>query len=181
MDISVVPLHHHPEYIKDCCNLINQEWRRSETARLHSLKASCDSLPVSLILLKNKCLVGHAKLSPIPSKPDACFVESVVINKEDRGKGYGSILMKEAEEYCRCLLNLNILFLSTRGQEEFYKKLGYMECMPVSLYSNYVPKNIENKETSVFIATKAPPPPPLPKNEVMDKTTLKTFMQKNLI
>lgn len=36
----VIPLHHRPNLIKDCCKLLNSEWPRSETARyvifLHS-------------------------------------------------------------------------------------------------------------------------------------------------
>lgn len=49
--------------------------------RLHSLEASSDSLPTSLILVKNeenncKAVIGHSKISPIPSMSDSCFVES---------------------------------------------------------------------------------------------------------
>lgn len=29
----VIPLHHRPDLIKDCCKLVNSEWPRSETAR----------------------------------------------------------------------------------------------------------------------------------------------------
>lgn len=49
--------------------------------RLHSLEASCDTLPTSLVLVKNeenncKAVIGHSKITPIPSIPDGCFVES---------------------------------------------------------------------------------------------------------
>lgn len=30
---KVIPLHHRPDLIKDCCKLLNSEWPRSETAR----------------------------------------------------------------------------------------------------------------------------------------------------
>lgn len=29
----VIPLHHRPDLVTDCCKLINSEWPRSETAR----------------------------------------------------------------------------------------------------------------------------------------------------
>lgn len=49
--------------------------------RLHSLEASCDTLPTSLVLIKNeenkcKAVIGHSKITPIPSIPDGVFVES---------------------------------------------------------------------------------------------------------
>jgi len=49
--------------------------------RLHSLETSCDTLPTSLVLIKNgennyKDVVGHSKITPIPSMPDSVFVES---------------------------------------------------------------------------------------------------------
>lgn len=190
MTLEVVPIHKHPEYLIDCCNIINQEWKRSETARLHSLKQSCDHLPTSLILLKDKILIGHLKLSIIPSIRTACFVESVVVDMSYRKKGYGSILMKEAENFCRGL-GLDAIYLSTKGQEEFYRKLGYENCAPVSIYGNFVPKNLD----TVNIANKpeklsdvcqnctkgfyppTPPPPPLIKSMA---STEKIFMKKIL-
>jgi len=30
---EVIPLHHRPDLLKDCCKLLNSEWPRSETAR----------------------------------------------------------------------------------------------------------------------------------------------------
>jgi len=49
--------------------------------RLHSLEASCDTLPTSLVLVKKeennfKTVLGHSKITPIPSIPDAGFIET---------------------------------------------------------------------------------------------------------
>jgi len=49
--------------------------------RLHSLEASCDTLPTSLILVKKeeddfKAVLGHSKITPIPSIPDGGFIET---------------------------------------------------------------------------------------------------------
>ncbi|KAL1501995.1 hypothetical protein ABEB36_007210 [Hypothenemus hampei] len=188
MEFSVLPLHNNPEYLQSCCDLINSEWKRSDTARLRSLEASCDHLPVSLILLKHKQLIGHLKLSPIPSISDGCFVESVVITKNERGKGYGKLLMKHAEEYSRNYLNLNVVYLSTKGQEEFYRKLGYNECLPVSIYGGCSSTvklgqtdkvgNWNNKKSEFSNSPKAPPmPTPLLGNNTLNS---KTYMKKHL-
>ncbi|KAI4468421.1 n-acetyltransferase 6 [Holotrichia oblita] len=141
MDLPVVPLHKFPQYTMECCRLINSEWPRSETARLRSLECSGDTLPTCLILLKDNQVIGHCKLSVIPAIPDGCFIESVVIEKVLRGQGYGKYLMEKAEQYCQAFLNLRIIYLSTKGQELFYMKLGYNVCEPVSIYGSYIPRN----------------------------------------
>ncbi|KAJ8925248.1 hypothetical protein NQ315_009076 [Exocentrus adspersus] len=185
MELSVAPLHKNPEYLMDCCRLINDEWKRSDTARLHSLQASCDQLPTSLILLQNQTLVGHLKLTPIPRIQEACFVESVVIDKNFRGKGYGTILMKNAEEYCKKNLRLNTIYLSTKGQEYFYNKLGYTECLPISIYGSCIPNSIapkqktETHQNDNFIKG-VPLPPPLPVNKTAIVSATKTFMKKQI-
>lgn len=180
MDLNLVPIHHHPQYLKECCELINAEWKRSETARVRSLLSSEDDLPTSLILLEGGRVIGHCKLSKIPNIKDACFIESVVIDKLLRGKGYGTYLMKKVEEYCKNL-HLNTIYLSTIDQEGFYKKLGYVTCNPPSLYGSYVPKNAMNSTKTTKNESKigGPPPPPMPtQNKIC--TQLKTFMSKTI-
>jgi len=48
--------------------------------RLHSLEGSCDTLPTSLVLVKKednfKAVLGHSKITPIPSIPDGGFIET---------------------------------------------------------------------------------------------------------
>lgn len=137
--LEVLPIHRHPQFMQDCCRLINSEWKRSETARMRTLEASCDTLPTCLILVrKRKEVVGHSKLSLIPSLPGSCFVESVVIHNKHRGKGWGKFLMKGTEEYASGH-GFKLLYLSTQGQERFYSKLGYEECEPVCIYGGFLP------------------------------------------
>lgn len=187
MDLSVLPIHKHPKYLLECCHLLNSEWKRSETARLRGLENSCDKLPVNLVLIKNDKVIGHAKISAIPSIRDACFIESVVIDKSLRGQGFGTYLMKKVEEYAVNVLKLLFVYLSTRGQEEFYRKLGYNECEPISIYGGVVLKNnfektfiLNNKNCNTVCNNDVPKPPPLPKfNAVPDSCTRKTtFMCK---
>ncbi|XP_063919190.1 N-alpha-acetyltransferase 80 [Zophobas morio] len=181
MDLSVVPLHHNKKYMSNCCKLINDEWKRSETARMRSLESSSDKLPTSLILLKNEDVIGHLKLSPVPSIPDACFVESVVIERGLRGKGFGTVLMEKAEAYCKKCLQLKTIYLSTKGQEGFYSKLGYMECQPISIYGNYTPTSTTNHKIMNDCNNSrhgVPKPPPMPSFQVNNKH--KTYMKKEL-
>ncbi|XP_026481161.1 N-acetyltransferase 6-like [Ctenocephalides felis] len=136
-EFKVEPAHDHPDLLEQCCELINAEWPRSLGARMRSLMMSSEKLPTSLIMLQDKTgIIGHAKLTPIPSMPQACFVESVVIAKNLRGKGLGRELMYQVEKYCKSKLNLKQVILSTQGQEQFYSKLGYKECPPISLYGS---------------------------------------------
>lgn len=180
-NIVVVPLHKHQQYLSQCCSLINAEWKRSETARLRSLQSSSDFLPVNLILIQNKMVIGHLKLSQIPSIRHACFVESVVIDKKLRGQGYGSILMKEAEKHCQNNLHLKIIYLSTKGQEHFYGKLGYTKCDPINIYGGFVAVNCTIKSVTTA-PTHFPIPPPLPNNNNILPQVLnqKTYMCKYL-
>lgn len=101
------------------------------------LRSSSNQLPTSLLLLKNDLVVlGHVKLTPVGSQPDCCFVESVVVAKDCRGQGLGTLLMQHAELYCQTRLRLKCIYLSTIDQVKFYAKLGYEECPPISIYGN---------------------------------------------
>jgi len=88
-------------------------------------------------------------------------------------------LMTEAEEYCKACLQLKTIYLSTKGEEKFYSKLGYIECQPISIYGSYTPTsstvNIKNERNERY--HEAPPPPPMPATKVHN---IKTYMKKNL-
>nr|XP_026498907.1 N-acetyltransferase 6 isoform X2 [Vanessa tameamea]XP_026498908.1 N-acetyltransferase 6 isoform X2 [Vanessa tameamea] len=190
--LQVLQLHRYPQYLKPCCKLINEEWPRSETARMMSLEASCDQLPTSLILINaDGIILGHCKLTPIPSIPNSCFIETVVISKSMRGQKLGTYLMKEVEKYCKNVLKLEMVHLSTKGQENFYAKLGYEFCAPISIYGNSVVSNNiakDSKTKNDVMPTKigtnktAPPPPPMPQPVIIQSTikTSKTYMFKYL-
>lgn len=132
----LVPLHQYPEFTFQCATLLNIEWPRSRQARLNSLWSCNKNFPVGMVLVQTdvKQAIGFCKISLIPNVKGACFVESVVIQPEIRGKGLGSLLMKKLEGYILSR-KLHTVYLSTLGQEKFYEKLGYYECEPVSLYS----------------------------------------------
>ncbi|XP_034239262.1 N-alpha-acetyltransferase 80 isoform X2 [Thrips palmi] len=202
----LVPLHQYPEFTLACATLLNMEWPRSQQARLNSLSSCSDNFPVGMVLVQSNSrqALGFCKVSLIPNLKDACFVESV--HPQNRGEGLGSLLMKKLEEYV-ISRNLHIVYLSTLGQEKFYKKLGYNECEPVSLYSfglrsissgpkDSKTKNMEtetcrtmidrkiaevNKEMKCLLTGPPPPPPPLPKQPIGHNVmSVKTYMKKEL-
>ena len=136
-----------------------------------SLESSKDSLPTCLVLTKTKSstsdnknasedetqtVLAHLKLTPIPSRPFACFIESVVVLKSLRGQGVGSYFMNEAEKYCKFNLKNEVVYLSTIDKQDFYKKLGYEVCEPISIFGG-------------------------PSNGVFKPFTKKTYMKKVLI
>ncbi|XP_023714675.1 N-alpha-acetyltransferase 80 isoform X2 [Cryptotermes secundus] len=96
--LEVVEIHHHPQLLEQCCDILNMEWPRSKTVRLRSLMMSCDSLPTCLVLVQSSEVLGHSKLSPIPGLPLGCVIHSVVVHPEHRGKGLGKFLMAKTEE-----------------------------------------------------------------------------------
>ena len=89
------PVHLDTEYrtsIKDqCCKIMNHEWPRSEALRWRMLDSSREDLPMSLALSQwfdtGPCVLGHTRLSRIPSDPNAAWIESFIIHPELRGKG----------------------------------------------------------------------------------------------
>ncbi|XP_066993981.2 N-alpha-acetyltransferase 80 [Anabrus simplex] len=196
--MSVLMIHQYPHLLEECCTLINSEWPRSKTARMRSLLASCDNLPTCLVLVINDQVVGHSKISAIPSIPTGCFVESVVIHSSLRGKGFGKQLMIKTEEFARSL-GMQTVFLSTHDQQGFYKKLGYAECAPVTIYGYYttssghlstktctkpnIPKTSSISAHNIPIPPPPPPPPPPPSqiSITLPSKNTKTFMRKDLI
>ncbi|GAB0088180.1 N-alpha-acetyltransferase 80 [Sergentomyia squamirostris] len=156
---TVIPIHKRPDLIETCALLINDEWPRSLGARMAQLCNSSDNLPTNLVLLKSEKLVlAHIKITPVPWDSSACFLESVVVNKDCRGQGLGTYLMRQAEQYCSQELHLSVIYLSTVDQVRFYEKLGYKECEPISIYGkvNYKRPTLTHKFYMKKVLRKAP-------------------------
>lgn len=153
---TVVPIHQHEDMMDQCIKLINSEWPRSYSARMWSLKASKDTLPISLVLVDNDKttkqdsraeVLAHAKLSIIPSDAEAVFVESVVVDSRHRGQGLGRLLMSSVENHCFGTLHLKTVYLSTIDQQGFYSKLGYTFCSAVNIFGTRNAANNCTKKT----------------------------------
>ncbi|CAG2100304.1 unnamed protein product [Medioppia subpectinata] len=91
---KLVKLHDNSHLIEDCALLLNQQWNRSLTARLHTLAKSCDRFPLSLVLIdSNNQVVGHVRLKRDANiTPYHCLssssatIESLVVAKSFRGQ-----------------------------------------------------------------------------------------------
>ncbi|XP_053233412.1 N-alpha-acetyltransferase 80 [Podarcis raffonei] len=144
--LTAVPLHQRPDLLEACADLINEEWKRSRTSRIHSLQRSSNSFPMCLVLIrtqrsvedtaegktaKSQCqLLGHARLSRVVGQPKSLFVETVVVAKALRGKGYGRKLMEAVEQYAKSR-SYRRLHLTTHDKQQFYAHLGYSLSKPV--------------------------------------------------
>ncbi|XP_063071975.1 N-alpha-acetyltransferase 80-like [Engraulis encrasicolus] len=147
--LRVVPLHERWELVDTCANLLNAQWTRSHAARVHSLRQSCPSFPVCLVLLRrhhpqnqaadsgtpgSDTVLGHARLSRVLGCMNL-FVESVVVSRTERGKGFGRALMEGVEAYAR-QRGFRRLCLTTHDQQYFYAHLGYVLSVPVQNVTN---------------------------------------------
>nr|XP_020644766.1 N-acetyltransferase 6 isoform X2 [Pogona vitticeps] len=144
--LTVVPLHQRPDLLEACADLINEEWKRSRTSRMHSLQRSADNFPMCLVLIRTQRpgeemaegkmtesqaqLLGHARLSRVVGQPKSLFVETVVVAKALRGKGYGRKLMEAVENYAKSR-GYQHLHLTTHDKQHFYAHLGYTLSKPV--------------------------------------------------
>ncbi|XP_061114705.1 N-alpha-acetyltransferase 80 [Conger conger] len=150
-EVRVVPLHRRADLVEACADLVNTEWQRSRGARIHGLQKSCQDFPVCLVLIQGsgsgEQLLGHARLSLVVGHSRSLFVESVVVSKAQRGKGYGRILMEETERYARAR-GFQRLCLTTHDKQHFYAHLGYVLSRPVQnagAMTTFVPMEVLQK------------------------------------
>jgi ribosomal protein S18 acetylase RimI-like enzyme len=62
---------------------------------------------------------------------DSAYLQSLVIQKELRGKGLGKLMMRHAEEFlAKNFQNFKILYLNTKDQQRFYESIGYVRIEP---------------------------------------------------
>ncbi|XP_006873635.1 PREDICTED: N-acetyltransferase 6 [Chrysochloris asiatica] len=135
--LTLEPVHCRPELLDACADLINEQWPRSRASRLHSLSQSSDAFPLCLMLLSPRptpeappIVVGHARLSRVLGRPQSLLVETVVVARALRGRGFGRRLMEglevfaKSQGFCR-------LHLTTQDQMHFYAHLGYQLSEPV--------------------------------------------------
>ncbi|KAM5293464.1 N-alpha-acetyltransferase 80 [Ctenodactylus gundi] len=136
-ELTLEPVHCRPELMDACADLINDQWPRSLASRLHSLGQSSDTFPLCLMLLSPNpaseaapIVVGHARLSRVLDRPQSLLVETVVVARALRGRGFGRRLMEGLEDFARAR-GFRRLHLTTHDQLRFYAHLGYQLGEPV--------------------------------------------------
>ena len=197
--LRVVKLHDTPELLTDCALLLNEEWPRSLTSRLHSIQKSCNSLPISLILIDSENrLLGHIRVKKEFANTDSAFIESLVIEKSQRGKGLGKLLMNQTEVMVK-QMGFKKITLTTTDQMGFYTRIGFQFTQSQTNCIAFKSKHIESQRqihikandidniktchstSSAFLPPlppPPPPPPPLPLNLIKSQTTVKVLMHK---
>ncbi|KAF5921596.1 hypothetical protein HPG69_012766 [Diceros bicornis minor] len=162
-ELTLEPVHCRPELLDACADLINEQWPRSRASRLHSLGQSSDAFPLCLMLLSPHptpeaapIVVGHARLSRVLDRPQSLLVETVVVARALRGRGFGRRLMEGLEVFAHAR-GFRRLHLTTHDQLHFYAHLGYQLGEPVQglvFTSQRLPANL----LSAF--SRAPSPRP---------------------
>lgn len=163
-ELTLEPVHCRPELLSACADLINDQWPRSRASRLHSLGQSSDAFPLCLMLLSphptpgaSPIVVGHARLSRVLDHPHSLLVETVVIARALRGRGFGRRLMEGLEAFARAR-GFRRLHLTTHDQLYFYAHLGYHLGEPVQglVFTN---RRLPTTFLRAFSKTPCPQPP----------------------
>lgn len=137
---------------------------------------------MSFLLLnkENDEILGHSRITHLPNRDHALWIESVMIKKDQRGLGLGKFLMKSTEKWMT-EKGFNEAYLSTDDQCRFYESLGYEKCDPIvhsttatcifpamNHFQNAAASNpsflskIAQPSASSTVSASAPPPPPPP-------------------
>lgn len=163
-ELTLEPVHCRPELLSACADLINDQWPRSRASRLHSLGQSSDAFPLCLMLLSphptpgaSPIVVGHARLSRVLDHPHSLLVETVVVARALRGRGFGRRLMEGLETFARAR-GFRRLHLTTHDQLYFYAHLGYHMGEPVQglVFTN---RRLPTTFLRAFSKTPCPQPP----------------------
>lgn len=158
------------KYLDQTAHLLNTEWPRSVSQRHLSLANftskdlyidPCQNeshefkLPISLLMVDKleDRVIGHASLLQIGVKTsdgaieNLAFLQSLIVDKELRGKGLGKKMMSYSELYLvkfaqrQKKLNLkdttkcDYLYLTTKDKQLFYEAIGYETTEPLLFYS----------------------------------------------
>ena len=161
---------------------------------MHSLQKSSSDFPVSLIMFgtRSKEFFGHARVCRILERIDACFIESVIVMSEKRGRGLGRQLMALVESYAR-QHGFSTAYLTTKDKQTFYEHLGYTYCEPMTASNSSCVRLEGIDKTRTLLAPAAvvtipgmdgplplPPPPPPPPRCVKSKKIDRNWMMKVL-
>ncbi|KAK6182678.1 hypothetical protein SNE40_010305 [Patella caerulea] len=165
-NLQVLLLHNQEKYLDGTADLINTYWSRSKAARLWTLEKSCDKLPCSIILVLTENgkeeVIGHSRVVEAQGADNACYVETVVVKSDLRGRGFGRRLMEESEKFASCK-GYKQMFLNTIDKEKFYSHLGYTESHPVitlGANASKLPQHMIDKLTQTTTRCTPSLPPP---------------------
>ncbi|KAF1762475.1 hypothetical protein GCK72_010737 [Caenorhabditis remanei] len=194
MTISFVTLHDREDLLMKSATFLNTEWPRSMGSREHSQRKSCrQTPPMSFLLLETETdeIIGHSRVTRLPNRETALWIESVMIKKDQRGRGLGKYLMLETEKWMM-ENGYDEGFLATEDQCRFYESIGYENCDPIvhsttatcvfaamdhfqnaAAANPSIPSTSSSSSTnsSTFVSSSAPIPPPPPPPKMVTRST----------
>lgn len=135
-EVKLVKIHENTNLIDECVRILNEEWPRDASNRIKSMKKSSDNFPMSLALIDSeRNVLGFVKLSSDKPISPILFVESLVVEKNNRHKGLGRFIMNQVENIAK-ERQFKKIHLTTTDQEQFYCKIGYKIDKYSSIFKN---------------------------------------------
>lgn len=129
-------------------NSNNSKNRTKENAIINDIFFNSQNIDAPMICQETGTkinVLGHLRLVPVPADDKACFIESMIIRHEFRGKGLGTFFIRQAEKFCEEVLHLKSIFLSTYDSGEFYMKIGFNLTNAICVYGNGEVNNVSKK------------------------------------
>ncbi|KAI1277978.1 hypothetical protein HDE_14565 [Halotydeus destructor] len=120
-NVVLLPLHKcTKDIVEKTCDLLNTQWPRSRTARLHSLKQSRDSYPCHWICVTNtNQVISHVRLV---REGKGFFIESLIVAPSHRGQNIGAKLLDKLQSK----LNPTKWCLFCEDElESYYRKMNF--------------------------------------------------------
>ena len=145
------PLHEYSNFLPAVCQMLNEQWPRSESSRTRWLRNSSPTLPTSYVLTCSNSesgendVIGHARVAASlrvggTTSVVSGIVTSLIIHKDHRRQGFGRVLLSLVEERCQTLHGFGRVVLWSNDQVQFYESCGYIKCTPLRVVSAAVSK-----------------------------------------
>src|SRR6218665_53455 len=99
--LELLALHRNAQYTEEAVRILQEEWPRNKSERMEKLLKSNDGLrPTCYVLVDTtkNMVIGYVKLTAELPLHRAVFLESLVIDKCHRGKGYGRKIIQLVEQ-----------------------------------------------------------------------------------
>jgi predicted N-acetyltransferase YhbS len=108
-------------------------------------RQNADAPPICSETGKQINVLGHLRLVKVPADKYSCFVESMIVHPDFRGKGIGTFFLRQTQKFCEEVLHLKSIYLSTYDSGEFYMKIGFYLTPAVCVYGNGEVNNVSKK------------------------------------
>lgn len=150
--LRLVKVHENVHLIEQCIDLLNDEWPREKATRMKTLQKSTNDFPLCLVLVdENEAVIGFVKLSSERPFNMNIFLESLIVSKANRSKGFGRFIMSQVEQIVKSS-GYGRITLTTTDKEAFYLKMGFKRLFD----------KLPNQANQQTFPTCQLPPPPVP-------------------